>query len=189
MKKLKLVFLSAIALSLFAGGVLFAQTGARSGSRAEVPDVGMVSDETAAAVAEAVEKISNREQVQTYTVQKGDTLVSIANDLWGDPRLWPDLYAMNKDKINNPYFIVPGMKLKVFDRLGKGGTLSEAEVTFLLASFGEVYKRFETMGEKYVWPRRWILNQASYFDAQFVERFASQIEQSDLDWYRNMGRR
>jgi hypothetical protein len=130
--------------------------------------------------------MQDREVVQTYTVQWGDTLVSIAHDIWGNPRLWPDLYAMNKDKIQNPFVILPGMELEVFERIGKGGQLSEAELTFLLASFGEVYKQFVSLGQDYVMPRRWILSQASYFDHDFVETFSGQIEQSDLEWYRSL---
>jgi hypothetical protein len=142
---------------------------------------------TEEAVSEATEKVmQDREVVQTYTVQWGDTLVTIAQNTWGDHRLWPDLYAMNKDTIENPFVILPGMELEVFERIGKGGQLSEAELTFLLSSFGEVYKQFVSLGKDYVMPRRWILSQASYFDYDFVETFSAQIEQSDLEWYRNL---
>ena len=48
----------------------------------------------------------------TYTVQSGDTLGSIAADL-GVAGGWEALYAMNRDKLSNPNVIYVGEVLKV----------------------------------------------------------------------------
>ncbi len=51
---------------------------------------------------------SSRQTEQQYTVQSGDTLWSISSILFGDPNFWPKLWALNKQGILNPHFILPG---------------------------------------------------------------------------------
>ncbi|OUC08297.1 hypothetical protein RY27_09855 [Litorilinea aerophila] len=49
----------------------------------------------------------------TYTVQAGDTLWSIAYDIYGDPTRKDDLYAQNRDILRSPDALDVGMVLKV----------------------------------------------------------------------------
>jgi LysM repeat protein len=50
---------------------------------------------------------------RTYEVQKGDTLWGISKKFIEDPYYWPDLWANNPD-IQNPHFIYPGQKLRIY---------------------------------------------------------------------------
>lgn len=50
---------------------------------------------------------------RTYEVQKGDTLWGISKKFIEDPYYWPDLWANNPD-IQNPHFISPGQKLRIY---------------------------------------------------------------------------
>lgn len=49
----------------------------------------------------------------TYTVVPGDCLWRIAQNLLGDPSLWPSIYEANRDIIDNPNLIYPGQVLKI----------------------------------------------------------------------------
>ena len=51
--------------------------------------------------------------VEYYTVQVKDDLVSISEKLLNDYSKWKDLYEANRDIIKNPYVIYPGQKLKI----------------------------------------------------------------------------
>lgn len=50
---------------------------------------------------------------QTHVVQKGDTLSKIANDYYGDARLYPKIFEANRDILSDPNKIKPGQKLRI----------------------------------------------------------------------------
>jgi nucleoid-associated protein YgaU len=47
-----------------------------------------------------------------YTIQRGDTLMKIAFNLYGDINKWNDIYSWNKDKLSNPNVLSSGTTLK-----------------------------------------------------------------------------
>ena len=61
------------------------------------------------------EKNAQNDQIRQnyYIVQKGDTLVSIAEELLGDENSWRDLYEINKDKVKSPELLQIGQELKI----------------------------------------------------------------------------
>lgn len=51
---------------------------------------------------------------EIYIVQKGDTLWTISETLFGDSLFWPKIWAINRQGILNPHFITPGMQVNFY---------------------------------------------------------------------------
>ena len=49
----------------------------------------------------------------TYVVGPGDSLIKIARNVLGDASRWKEIYEMNRDELDSPDLIVPGMKLRL----------------------------------------------------------------------------
>jgi nucleoid-associated protein YgaU len=54
---------------------------------------------------------------RTYTVQPGDSLSAIARETLGDASRWPEIFEVNRDKLDNPDVIFPGQELTIPSRL------------------------------------------------------------------------
>lgn len=57
--------------------------------------------------------VIEREGVRIYVVQPGDTLSSIARNVLGDATRWPELYMLNRDVLEAPDAVRPGIELKL----------------------------------------------------------------------------
>lgn len=51
--------------------------------------------------------------MREYIVQPGDTLVSIAEKVYGDAKAFTDIYRVNEDVILDPYHLMPGTVLYI----------------------------------------------------------------------------
>ena len=56
---------------------------------------------------------SKEETLQSYTVEKGDSLSKIAQKVYGKASLWKKIYEANQDHIKDPDLIYPGQVLRL----------------------------------------------------------------------------
>ena len=61
----------------------------------------------------AAQPSSGQAQQQTYTVQSGDSLSSIAKRFLGDANAYMEIFNVNRDQLKDPDLIKPGQVLKI----------------------------------------------------------------------------
>lgn len=50
---------------------------------------------------------------QLYVVKQGDSLSKIAEEVYGDKMLYPQIFEANRDTLSDPDKIKPGQKLRI----------------------------------------------------------------------------
>jgi hypothetical protein len=60
-----------------------------------------------------VRALADGEAPEDYTIEEGDTLIDICDQLLDEPGYWPKLWSLNPE-IKNPHFIFPLMHLRFY---------------------------------------------------------------------------
>ncbi|HAP42553.1 MAG: hypothetical protein A2087_01290 [Spirochaetes bacterium GWD1_61_31] len=140
-----------------------------------------------AAAAPTIESIKANVERQ-YTVLADDSLRAIAARLYGNYRYWPVLFLTNRELIANAEIIEPGMVITLyrlpFDAAAVEG-LDAIGRLFMTEAYLQTYEASVQNGAGLVNPRRWVLLEALYYDADLFTAFAARINADDLAWFQS----
>jgi len=70
-------------------------------------------DQIATDISAATGTAFTAERRNTYIVRTGDTLSAIAQRILGNGNRWPEIQALNRDRVKDPNLILPGWELKL----------------------------------------------------------------------------
>jgi len=79
----------------------------------------------AAGILAAQSLVAQETQPTTHTVVPGDNLWDLSQKYLGNPFLWPEIYRLNRDVVEDPHWIFPGEVLRLPGAAPAPGTVAE----------------------------------------------------------------
>jgi 2',3'-cyclic-nucleotide 2'-phosphodiesterase/3'-nucleotidase len=121
--------------------------------------------------------------VEEYSVVKGDTIVKIADKVYGDYRVWPAFWWTNNEKVINPDEIEVGDALMIHSLPFIVGNYGPVETMLLMDAYKAVYDRYAELDGDWSDQMHWVLLEASRLDPDFVYYRQNSIGTEDIQWY------
>jgi len=115
-------------------------------------------------------------ETEIHTVDAGESLWSISETDLGNPYLWPMIYGLNLDQINNPNIIPVSADLAV-PVISDPDNLSESQLDQVAEGYLDVYQWTRTNNPE---EAKYFLWAVGVFSPEMLDRAASSVDQADL---------
>ena len=115
-------------------------------------------------------------ETEIHTVDAGESLWSISETDLGNPYLWPMIYGLNLDQINNPNIIPVSADLAV-PVISDPDNLSESQLDQVAEGYLDVYQWTRTNNTE---EAKYFLWAVGVFSPEMLDRAASSVDQADL---------
>lgn len=115
-------------------------------------------------------------ETEIHTVEPGESLWSISENDLGNPYLWPMIYGLNLDQIENPNIIPVSADLTV-PVISDPDNLSESQLEQVAEGYLAVYQWTQTNNPE---EAKYFLWAVGVFSPEMLDLAASSVDQADL---------
>lgn len=156
------------------------ESSSASASQTTAPTVtnGTVQSGITPAAADATQ---TRFDTESFSVEPGQSLWTIAESQLGNPYLWPVLYHLNQDKLENPNFL-PADSDILLPSISDPDNLNEFEREQVARGYFDLYEWNRQHSPE---EARFFLWAVGVFSANLLDQPPSDVNQEDLDFARN----
>ncbi|TYP95535.1 nucleoid DNA-binding protein [Fodinibius salinus] len=126
----------------------------------------------------SADKTATKNKKVSHSIKKGQTLWSIAEDKYGNPRLWPWIYGKN-DTLTNPHVIQTGRLLTVPLPSGNQNRLSQSDSVGVAKGFLSTYQWYRNNEPSKAKNHLWV---AMQYHENIRDLATTKIDQADLSY-------
>lgn len=125
-----------------------------------------------------IEEIKYETPGGQHTVKPGEKLWTISLDFYNQGDLWPNIYRMNLNEIQNPDLLLIGNEIIIPSLQGKPGNLTQKDIEDIAEGFIEVYLAYKKSDKRkalyYLWvAKKWNVN-------EIIDKYSDRIDETDL---------
>ena len=115
-----------------------------------------------------------------HKTQQGDSLWSIAELFYADPYLWPNIFRVNVDFIEDPDTLEAGITIHVPRLEGVVGGLSRKDIMHITDGYMQVYLAYRRLGKTNARHYLWVAKQCKV--SEVLDKYEERIDKSDWDF-------
>jgi nucleoid DNA-binding protein len=114
-----------------------------------------------------------------HKVERGDNLWNLADEIFGDPYLWPYIYRANKGRLSDPDKLTVGMSLVVPGLQREPENLTENDSEHVAEGYYHLYRHYKSVQRKDAY---FYLVGARRFSNDVLQSHQAEIDPADWDW-------
>ncbi len=115
-----------------------------------------------------------------HKTQQGDSLWSIAELFYADPYLWPNIFRVNVDFIEDPDTLEAGITIHVPRLEGVVGGLSRKDIMHITDGYMQVYLAYRRLDKTNARHYLWVAKQFKV--SEVLDKYEEKIDKSDWDF-------